>query len=312
MYYNPNVAKFSMLKPKTKNIVRYNDYLEIMLEHANAIIDIDFNDSGIDKFPFLKYLIDYGIVGVARNEEDGELYFGNVVKGGSSVNKNGILEISAITTPNGKTIRSDKIAKIKLLNSGNPLWVLSRFADQLAEVDKSQEVLVLGTRLGNVLSVEDEYEKTQIDKAYENVRDGELVTYVKSKNLFSDNDNMDKIVPIGDPAKFQSMEYLSAYHSELIRRIFTLFGFSMSQKNKQAQVSEDELDDAELPSIIFIKSIIENLKKGVDEVNELFEAGWTIKANEILSKQFHDAMITNEDLKKGDDEDVAENENDAE
>ena len=66
------------------------------------------------------------------------------------------------------------------------------------------------------------------------------------------------------------MEYLSSYHSELCRRLYGLFGFSMQGKDKQAQVTTDELDDRELPSIIVPMLILNNLSDSFNKINNKF------------------------------------------
>lgn len=293
MLYYKHQPNFEKLPARLSYNETFDEFLEIIMNNFTELYDIDFGSDGIDKFPFLSELVSNGVIGVA--ELDGELYYGHIVRGGT-INKNGVSDVKAITTLNGKTINlaQSQIVEIKLSPSGNEVLTFSRFASRLAEVDVSQRTLVKATRAKSIIVADTDNEKTAINAVLEDAADGINTTIVKDSDLFRDDTTgTSKKIDINDPAMFQSMEYLSSYHAELCRRLYGLYGFSMQGKNKQAQVTTDELDDMELPSVIYPLMHLHCLEEGIEKVNKSFTRNWSIKPSKLLQRVLDDVFIKN-------------------
>jgi len=279
------LSKFDNLKPKTQNVERYYEYLSIILNLFMGLYDIDIDDA-LDKDTFWKLLISNNRIGEVNG------HIGNLkYNGGFGLNESGKMTPTGIICLNGTNYNGNTHI-IQMFETDEPIMLFSRFANQLSEVDLSQKVLVKSTRCGQIIPVNTTTEKSRIEKAYQNIDEGKMQTYVKTFSIFDDNKTP---LELFDPSRFSSMEYLSSYHTELCRRLFGLFGFSMQGKDKQAQVSEDELDDRELPSIILPLNIMNTIQRCFDNINNDNGTNWTIKPSKIFERQLKDVFEDKEE-----------------
>lgn len=280
--------KFDNLKLKYQNNERYHEYMSIIMNSFNKLFKFNFGDDNIDQYTYLSMHIFHPVIGNMLDDDD-TITYGAPTEMQSDWDKNGKPKYQGIITLNNKSINNGEIVITKLLPSEDISLIFSRFANQLAEVDLSQKVLVQGTRYKRIVRGVSESEKKAIDIAYEDAKQGKLVTIALDDDLFNNNDEVNYI-DLFDPAQAQAMEYLSSYHSELCRRLYGLFGFSMQGKDKQAQVTTDELSDREQPSMLMLYAILDSFKEGIDKINETFGRSWSVEFSDLVKVVENDIM----------------------
>lgn len=279
--------RYDRLKEKVQNNYTHNEYLELMYNTFVSNINLQFGDDDINKFPFLIMALNSGEIGIAKDGE--KIVYGSLVRGGK-IDINGESKIKGIVTLNGKTINTENVVLYRFMPSGTPYTGFSRFADRMTETDKSQRVLVQYTRAKDILIAKDEEQRNAINTVLDKAKDGVLSTIVLDDDLFSNGESQQPKITLNDVTMFQSMEYLSAYHAELCRRIYGLWGFSMQGKNKQAQITSTEADDMEAPSVLAVLMVLEQLQNMCEEVNEKFGRSWSVAPSEIVQRQIMDAL----------------------
>lgn len=291
MGYMIKPIKFDNISNKKyQNITRYNEYEDIILNSFIALFDVYIGE--MKAYPFFVSLVNRGELG----ECDGHI--GTIIYEGE-LNENGELEPKGVITLNGKTYRG-KTNQLYMLPSKTPFTTFTRFAEQLSQIDISQKVFVKGTRYSNIISCDTEEEKKALDHLFNNIDTGELKTIVRGTlGWVKQTDNDRKMLQITDPQKFQAMEYLSQYHSELLRRLYSLFGFSLAQKDKQAQVNTAEVDNRALPSTIYPHIMLTTLQECIKNINDSHIndekwVEWYIKPSPILQKVLFDVSIDND------------------
>ena len=288
--YNIYLPRFDKWKTKVQNNERYYEYVDICINTFLGLFDFEIDES-IDIYPFIALTISEGVIGVSKDNT-----YGSIIWGGNFT-KNGMNLPNSILTLDNKTIDGD-IELFKLTPSAEPIITISRFSNLLSQVDISQEVLVKATRSKSVIVADTEKEKMAIDKVFEDLDDGTYKTIIKDNDIFREpTTGQNKKIELNDVTLFQSMQYLSSYHSELCRRLYGLMGFSMSQKDKQAQLTTNEVDDRQLPSLIYPTIMLSTMNECFNKINAKFGYNWSVKPSKILQKAL-DTLDTQEAIKE--------------
>lgn len=301
MYYT-RLPKFDNKKLKLQNIYRYNEYEDIITNSFVALTKLDVGENA--PYPTWCRMIALGEIGVC---EDGTI--GDIVRSGEIDINGEMKDIDYVLGLDGKEHKG-KCLPLYMLPSKTPFTTFSRFAEQLSQVDISQKALVKATRTKDVIIADTESEKDQIDKVYADLENGITKTIIKDSDIFrQDTVGEQKRISLNNPTMFQSMEYLSSYHSELCRRLYGLFGFSMQGKDKQAQVNSDELEDREQPSLIYIRLIIDTVSECLEKINKEFGFNWSIKPSKIIEKMLNEVEKNETENVENGDKGVKEDEN---
>lgn len=194
-------------------------------------------------------------------------------------------------------------------NIRTPELFILKFAELLTETDKSIKVAIQKTRLNPIPLANDSKVAKALVEVMQDIEDGKNKVVMKETRnvaeLAQDNPRPPlETVSLTSPEDVTRIQYLSRLHDDLLKRVCTFYGHSLSGVNKMAQVNSDELKGYETFSKIYPYILLEARKRFIDECNEVFGVNWSCdfsKAWEHLKETKPIEMV--EDNAESEDED---------
>ena len=146
------------------------------------------------------------------------------------------------------------------------LPIINWYCDMIKECDISMKCQILNTRLIPVVAATDDDVKKQIEEAYKGILMGKPV--VITAELIDEL----KSVPVTDNTALDKMQYLTSFNESINKRLYGEFGIEVDNKDKRAQVNNDELHgEKDLLTLNYLsyymerKDFVERLKDaGID------------------------------------------------
>lgn len=269
--YNNYYAK---LTGRQKCIIREKEYINTLTNIILPMIQFNGFPDTVKTDNLMIYNLLNGCYGVTE-------YKGDLV--GLGANASGILDI------NGDAIN------VKMFSAYNPTILdrvngkncvvgytnllktvdktLFRYAHQFAQVDLSQVFLLKYSRMNKIYKASTENTKRALEKALEGADMG-INNVILSDNLFNDilNPNTNEIesLDLTDVKQTDKMQYLSSYYWDLLRRFLWIYGISMNNQPKMAQVNTLELQNANNGSTIIPSIMLHCAQTFCEKVNNLY------------------------------------------
>lgn len=269
--YNNYYAK---LTGRQKCIIREKEYINTLTNIILPMIQFEGFPETVKTDNLMIYNLLNGCYGVTE-------YKGDLVALGA--NASGILDI------NGDAIN------VKMFSAYNPTILdrvngkncvvgytnllktvdktLFRYAHQFAQVDLSQVFLLKYSRMNKIYKASTENTKHALEKALEGADMG-INNVILSDNLFNDilNPNTNEIesLDLTDVKQTDKMQYLSSYYWDLLRRFLWIYGISMNNQPKMAQVNTLELQNANNGSTIIPSIMLHCAQTFCEKVNKLY------------------------------------------
>lgn len=269
--YNNYYAK---LTGRQKCIIREKEYINTLTNIILPMIQFEGFPETVKTDNLMIYNLLNGCYGVTE-------YNGDLV--GLGANASGILDI------NGDAIN------VKMFSAYNPTILdrvngkncvvgytnllktvdktLFRYAHQFAQVDLSQVFLLKYSRMNKIYKASTENTKRALEKALEGADMG-INNVILSDNLFNDilNPNTNEIesLDLTDVKQTDKMQYLSSYYWDLLRRFLWIYGISMNNQPKMAQVNTLELQNANNGSTILPSIMLHCAQTFCEKVNKLY------------------------------------------
>lgn len=201
---------------------------------------------------------------------------------------------------------NDEIIVLKNNNlMTNDVIDLYNFANDMTETDISINFNLLYTRLLPIFKVADNNQKVAIEKAFENVLNGKLTTFLsdlKEIDLEGSYKSVEKF-DLTQPQEVDKIQYLTKYYDDVMRRFFTRYGHSMAGTQKMAQQNNSEISMNDTISMIYPTEKLKCLKECFDEMNRKFGTNISVRFSECWRVR---AEKTEEDTKESETE-VLEN-----
>ena len=284
---------FRDLKDKTKVILTDCAYNDLFLSMLMSMFEYK-------NLPFKKMLIEgllltTGKVGIYK--EDDNLYCGWCMFSGD-INEYGFgSDVTIMTLSNKQNFfpkweESKDVVIIFNDNIGMP----DRISKYLSDVDKSIENAILNTRSNKIYRAKDEKEKKAIESAIESNKDGRPSAIISS-NILNDMLSEAKeqiVVDLTDPTQVDKIQYLCNLHTTILRRMQTIYGMMTAGTDKIAQQSVTEINNGSSFSFIVPLDRLEERKKGIEKVNELFNTNISVDFGEAMKREYEKHMITQE------------------
>lgn len=266
-----------------ENFTRFLMYMRQIIAGALAMLEADNIPEGLD-FRYLE-LFRYcnGHVGIMKSEKYGLVAFPGTYSDDLDAYGRGKKYIGALLNgePMEGTIGEDcvVIPNNYIYMPDFPLFY--SFAKRLNEVDISLDSNVLFTRLAPIIKVANGKIKAAVDEILKDIKIGNVKCIV-SDDLEQDIEGLKSIdiFNITDVEEVDKLQYLSKYHDDLLRRLYTLGGHAMAGTQKMAQQSAYEVGQNDTIAMIYPMERLECLKIGVDEVNKLFNTNMEVKFSE--------------------------------
>lgn len=180
---------------------------------------------------------------------------------------------------------------------------LEWYANILAELDKSMEVLVRfsraqpiplakdNTQLESIRTVQKANEEGRLDAVLDSGTFDELIEGTSVKQ--------DRVINFTDPSLTEKFQALSRFHDDLIRRWASMYGHDLNGSPKSAQQSVEEIQGGESLSLTMCLDNYKKRKEAVDAIVEMYGdkydlEGASVEFSETWIKQIANFMIADD------------------
>lgn len=233
---------------------------------------------------------------------------------------NGIGEDCICTTENGLSIEfknwreNPDIAIIFNNSTMSPDVNIGRYSDILAEVETSEKLQTIFSRLYPIPIVKNNKVKIAVEQAIKNMLDGKIATILDEDKIAKYIEDATKeaieSVALTEPDKAQYIQYLSKFHDDLMRRFYGLYGMDESGNSKMAQQSVEEVSRNDESSMIIPHDMFKARKKGIEMCNEKF--GWegVVMFTECWQSRDAEINVTDEKTEEENNDGLEENSSD--
>ena len=160
---------------------------------------------------------------------------------------------------------------------------IMRYESIFTEIDVSEKINVLFSRLLKVPVVGDEKEKDALKDVFAALIKGDFGALV-SKNLFkniADGKNFLDLLELTDVDDIKNLQYLSQYRDNVLKRFFCRHGHSLQTTGKIAQQTTDEVHGMDSVSMIYPYNQLTMRRRMCDEVNRIFGKKWEVDFSEV-------------------------------
>lgn len=170
-----------------------------------------------------------------------------------------------------------------------------RYESILTEIDVSEALNVLFSRLLKIPVVADQREKEAVTDLIKSLLKGEFGA-LTSKNLFAkiaDGKNVLDVLELSDVDDIKNLQYLSQYRDNVLKRFYNRHGHSLQTTGKIAQQTTDEIHGMDSVSMIYALNKRKFRRQMCDEVNKICGRSWGVDFSEpwkINLKQFQQTV----------------------
>ena len=189
----------------------------------------------------------------------GRDYIGDTLDG---VAWRGTVGVDCFVVPNNPMLMPDSL-------------IVSRYAYMLSQIDISIFYNLKYSRLGKFYRADTDQEKAALEKAIQEMTDGEPIIYVGTqKNTFGDilDETKPSLMPmeLTDVKDSEKIQYLSRIHDDIIGRFLAMYGIDTGNINKGSQVLRGELSRMEEAAAVPVYERLRCRKQVWDEINKKF------------------------------------------
>lgn len=235
---------YKQLSASAKDLWRNETYMSIIFNSLVEMFSYTMNENDdVNTNKLEEYLHTYGVAGIT--EHNGKLTEVKAFPCGT-LNTHGYADKFNLYFGNGNECKSGAIPTVDfalICNTSDrmPNLELTRFADMLSEVDLSQVFNIQRSRLAPVLETCTDSQRVQVENILNSISKGNWK--VISKGGLEQFNNLSQgmnVINFNPPEAIQYIQYLSEFHNELTRRLYTLYGMSIQGTGKHAQTNSDE------------------------------------------------------------------------
>lgn len=238
------------------------------------------------------YLITTGTVGVGLI--DGDLY---CAPGSYTGDYNGYLPTEYRAEVLNKGQIAGVVGKNIVVGWNNairsPDLDICHTAQMLHEVDVSERIVTIFTRLLRIPKAKSDGEKEAIEEAIVKLLAGDI-TAVTSDNVLQDvigsGSDADRFLDLVDPQQVDQLQYLNQYRDNLLKRFMQRRGHSMTVTAKLAQQTNAEMHGADSYSIIYPLQQLHYRQRMLDDIKRIFpdhiSPDASVEFSEIVKNQY--------------------------
>lgn len=167
-------------------------------------------------------------------------------------------------------------------NIRTPELMIKKFAEMLNETDKSIKVAIKKTRVNPIPLANNSKAAKALEEMMNDIEDGQTKIImqggVSAQDLVAQGTPRPAVetVSLTSPEDVTRIQYLSRLHDDLLKRVATFYGHSLSGVNKMAQVNSDELKGYETFAKIYPFIMLEARKNFIEECNSVFGTAWAV------------------------------------
>ena len=184
-----------------------------------------------------------------------------------------------------------------------PDFDIVKYSSILSEIDTSEKINVLFSRMSRIPKVGDEKERIAIINSIKAIQEGKVEAVV-SKNIMQDliNGNSNtEFLDLVDVKDIDKLQYLNQYYDNIFKRFCTEYGISYRTTSKLAQQTESEARGNDVLSMTYPLVKLKCRQRFCDEVNAMYGLNISCNFSECWSENY-DSLINynkNEENEKG-------------
>lgn len=190
---------------------------------------------------------------------------------------------------------------------------IDRFADLMTESWISLKAGILGTRYNDIILVESEKDKIELEKAMNLSNSGKpILLKSNTKNIFEDSKECEHI-QLSDIKNSDKLQYIANTISFIEREFYNMYGMTTQGADKMAQQSVAEINNGAWSSWVEVLSRLHERIKGFEKCNEIFGTDFSCALSETWENEYNRLfkIVENGDenkiVKKGDENKIVEN-----
>lgn len=164
-------------------------------------------------------------------------------------------------------------------------------ADILHEVDVSEKIVTIYTRLLRIPKAKSDAEQTAIESAIQSLIDGNIKA-VASDNTLTDvlseisGGSGDNFVDLIDPDRIDQLQYLCQYRDNVLKRFMQRRGHPMQITSKLAQQTNAEMHGADSYSMIHPLELLKYQKRLCEDINRIFGLETSVELSELVKNNY--------------------------
>lgn len=219
------------------------------------------------------YLVSTGHVGIGKVEGSGPLY---CAPGSWTGDYNGYMPTEYRALVIGKGQIAGTVGENIVVGWNNairrPDFDIWHTADMLTEVDISEKIVTIFTRLLRIPKAKSDAEKEAIEEAIKALLVGDL-TAVASDNTLQDlmgSSSDDRFLDLIDPQQVDQLQYLNQFRDNLLKRFMQRRGHSMTVTSKLAQQTNAEMHGADSYSMIYPLQQLHYRQRMLEDIKRVF------------------------------------------
>lgn len=286
------LSKFNDLPLNDIKLITENQHAEMFINDIMSMYTykkLDYNTSRL--LEFLLIFSGCAYVGYLENDNEKIVVGMPTTTRETPINDDGTLNIQEGVTITGKKIINGVVVRNNPSYSRD-MGIICRYANKLSRIEFSEDKLVDKSVCNPIPIAKNNAMFEGIKKALENCGNSDIMVLFdneRNKNFSlredgaGNNETSYDLIDFTNVSYSDKFKYLSAYHDDIMRRFFTMFGMSSYSPTKQAQTNDSELENRDKISMIYpdlrLKTRNEDLQIfGIEvEYNEL----WKVQLDEM-------------------------------
>lgn len=173
-----------------------------------------------------------------------------------------------------------------------PDFDIVKYSSILSEIDTSEKLNVIFSRMSRIPKVNDEKERMAIINSIKAIQDGKIEAVV-SKNIMQDIINgsaKTEFLDLVDVKDIDKLQYLNQYYDNIIKRFCCEYGISYRATSKLAQQTESESRGYDVLSMTYPLVKLRCRQKFCDDVNAMYGLNISCKFSECWLENY-DSLI---------------------
>lgn len=286
--YRPflNVKRYAEIPNGKKQLYRESNYDNILMQSAIMTFDIENMDKATHD-TLERILYTWGIACIGNLSTDkNKIVVGlpNLTKdkkGNHSMDSNLIPYCT-----DGQTLNGEKIVNACIIRNNSDCYpdkvIFDRYAYQLSKCDESEYKLIQKSMCNPIIMLSDSKLVNEINNALKKCGQEDKQAFLTQDNSwFEDTGKHFEQVDFTNISYAEKFKYLESYHDYLERRFYFMRGMANQSPTKLAQTTNDELENRNDTSMIYVTQELEVRKHDMEQANKKLGTNFIYKFNEL-------------------------------
>lgn len=239
---------YNSYTPEHKNIIRNNEYIQIIMNMGAEMFDISGMTHDYSTM-LLRTIFLFGSAYLKKSDNNKWIICGGQYVGvpePDEIYPSRYLAVKANFQFEGTPDETKGETIVYLSPQLDMITQILRYATQFAEIDTSLVNNIQFARIAPIAVVGNEKVKKMYEQALDKMLTGELVNSILSAiSLTTDKPANLTTMDISNADYATKIQYLSMYYEQMISRLARLFGINYNFISKQANITNDELHNSD-------------------------------------------------------------------